>query len=131
MKKLISVLLVLAIFVTTAAMAADTLSFTSKTGKYAPTIKTKSNSTGSNGSVNVTANAGSHSMYYQIHKANGGAATEYYNTKSTGTHALAYDTDGYGESLGRNGYSYRLRVAHRSQCTCSSGAATVTVDFTP
>lgn len=70
-------------------------------------------------------------MYYQIHKANGGAATVYKNTSGTGTYTLSYEKDGYGNSLGRNGYDYRLRVAHRSQCSCTSGYATVKVDFTP
>lgn len=130
MKKIVSLLLILALFATTIAFASDTLSFTSKSGKYAPTIKEKLGAIGSNGSVTISSNNG-HSMYYQIHKGNGGAATEYKNTKSTGTYALQYNRDGYGESLGRTGYSYRLRVAHRSQCTCTSGTARVEVDFVP
>ena len=64
MKKCICFVLVLALLVTTVAFAADTLSFRSKTGKYAPTIKTKTSATGSSGSVTVSSNAGGHSMYY-------------------------------------------------------------------
>ena len=131
MKKGICFVLLLALLVTTVAFAADTLSFSSKTGKYAPTIKAKASATGSSGSVTVSSNAGGHSMYYQIHKANGGAATVYKNTSGTGTYTLSYEKDGYGNSLGRNGYNYRLRVAHRSQCSCTSGSAVVKVDFTP
>ena len=88
MKKCICFVLVLALLVTTVAFAADTLSFSSKTGKYAPTIKTKTSATGSSGSVTASSNAGGHSMYYQIHKANGGAATVYKNTSGTGTYTL-------------------------------------------
>ena len=131
MKKTVSLLLVVTLLLTVVAFASDTVSFTSKSGKYAPTIKTKTSSIGANGEVCIEKNAGSHSMYYQIHKSTGGAATQYFNTKSTGTYPLEYNNDGYGESLGRTGYTYRLRVAHRSQCTCTSGKATVEVDFTP
>lgn len=131
MKKGICFVLVLALLVTAVAFAAEELSFDSKTGTYADAIKPKTSATGSSGSVTVSSNEGGHSMYYQIHKANGGAATVYKNTSGTGTYTLSYEKDGYGNSLGRNGYSYRLRVAHRSQCSCTSGSAVVEVDFTP
>lgn len=131
MKKFLSCVLALTIICTMAGFAGEILEFESKKGMYSPKTKTKQSSTGSAGSVTVDANENEHSMYYQIHKANGGAASEYKNTKGTGTYTLTYKNDGNGESLGRNGYEYRLRVAHRSQCTCTGGSATVEVDFIP
>lgn len=130
MKKVLSFVLVFAIVLGSCSLA-DTLAFTSKTGMYAPTTLTKENSTGSNASITVSANAGGHSMYYQVRKPNGVEASNYHNTKKTGTFSVSYKTDGYGESMGRYGYSYVLRVAHRKQCTCSGGSATVTVSFVP
>lgn len=136
MKKLFSILLVLALCVSifAAASAAVTLNFTEKKGMYATGLgnKTKTSSTGTAGSVDIATNPDGHSMYYQIHKANGGEASKYVNTTGTGEKPLPYKNDGNGNSLGRYNYSYRLRVAHRSQCTCSSGSATISVnDFTP
>lgn len=131
MKKFLSCVLALTIICTMAGFAGEILEFESKKGMYSPKTKTKQSSTGTAGSVKIEENVDGHSMYYQIHKANGGAASEYKNTTSTGTYTLKYDNDGNGESLGRNNYEYRLRVAHRSQCKCTSGCATVTVDFTP
>ncbi len=131
MKKLLSVLMVLALIVSSVAFAADYLSLQKEEGDYADTNHTKNSPTGSDGSVTIRSNPNRHSMFYQIHKANGGAASEYKNKTTTGTYPLEYKSDGYGNSLGRQGYSYRLRVAHRSQCTCAGGAAKVEVDFTP
>ena len=132
MKKYISALLVLVLLVTTAAFASESLSFKTKSGQYGKTVTEKNTSTGTSGSVTVISNPNGHSMYYQIHKANGGAATVYRNTTGTGTYSLSYNKDGNGNSLGRNGYEYRLRVAHRRQCKCEEGTkVTVEVDFKP
>lgn len=51
MKKTVSLLLVVTLLLTAVAFASDTVSFTSKSGKYAPTIKTKTSSIGANGEV--------------------------------------------------------------------------------
>lgn len=133
MKRLISVLLVLSLFVTVVAFASDEFEAVKGTGDYAHTSLYKTSSTGSNGYVTCDENSKAHSMYYQIHKASGGAASEYYNTTSKFTdHPLKYNKDGYGNSLGRNGYEYKLRVAHRSQCSCDAGTtAVVKVSFVP
>ncbi|MBQ8615923.1 MAG: hypothetical protein IJ418_00270 [Clostridia bacterium] len=118
MKKFLSILLILCLVVASTALA-ETLSFTAKTGDDSA-IKTKSTATGTAGNVSITTNEGSHSMYYQIRKTDGVAASEYKNTSAETSFSLSYKDDGYGMSLGRNNYSYRLRVAHRSQCSCDA-----------
>ena len=131
MKKVFAILLVLALILSSFAMASSkTLSMKKSTGKYHPETKTKFTTDGTNGSV-TTSGAGSHSMYYQIRKHTGWEASNYLNTKASGTFALTYMKDGYGNSRGQQNVDYKLRVAHRSQCTCKNGTATVTVDFTP
>lgn len=135
-KKIISGLLVLALCLSSAAFAGQTFSFTDKSGQYGNVHKTKTTATGTKGSVSIEANSANHSMYYQIHKANGGAASVYKNTTAgSGSYSLSYNKDGHGNSLGRKGYKYRLRIAHRRQCTCTdcnaSNPAIVTADFTP
>ena len=132
MKKLFSILLVLALLLSAFALAEpDLVSFTSKKGPYAPTHHLKENAIGSPASINVAANTEGHSMYYQVHKGNGGAASNYRNTSGTGGFSVTYKNDGNGQSLGRTGYDYRLRVAHRTQCSCTSGNASIKVSFVP
>lgn len=130
MKKVFAVLLVLALILSSFAMADGwTLSIKKKNGTYTPGTKTKL-TTGANASV-TTSGAGTHSMYYQIRKSTGWEATEYHNTKGDASFSLKYMLDGYGNSRGQKDVDYKLRVAHRSQCTCNNGTAKVTVDFTP
>lgn len=118
MKKFLSILLVLCLVVASTALA-ETLSFTGKTGDYSG-VKPKSTATGTAGNVNISTNQGNHSMYYQIRKTDGVAASEYKNTSAATSFSLSYKNDGYGMSLGRNNSPYKLRVAHRSQCYCDA-----------
>ena len=135
-KKMISGLLVLALCLSSAAFAGQKFSFPDKSGKYGKETQIKTTATGTKGSVRVESNSAKHSMYYQIHKYKGGAASVYKNTTaSSGSYSLSYKKDGYGNSLGRKGYQYRLRIAHRRQCACTDcnakNPAVVTADFTP
>ncbi len=133
MKKFFCFILFLSVLVGSVAIADYyTLSFTAKNGKYSPVEIVKMNYNGSNARVSINyVSSNSHSMYYQIRKISGAEATEYKIKKGTGSLSLAYGEDGHGETLGRNGYWYKLRVAHRSQCKCTSGRATVSVEFEP
>lgn len=127
MKKFLSILLILCLVVASTALA-DSLSFKAKTGQYTGTVS-KATATGVAGWVDVTQNNDAHSMYYEIRKTDGVAASDYKNTTAETRITLPYDTDGNGMSLGRNGYNYKLRVAHRSQCSCDA-SDTFTLKFT-
>ncbi|MBO7421831.1 MAG: hypothetical protein J6T99_00395 [Oscillospiraceae bacterium] len=130
MKKVFAILLVLALILSSFAMADGwTLSIKKKNGTYTGT-KTKLTSNWTSASV-TTSGAGSHSMYYQVRKYTGWEATEYHNTKGNASFSLSYMPDGNGNSRGQKNTDYKLRVAHRSQCSCNNGTAKVTVDFTP
>lgn len=65
--------------------------------------------------VNITSFTGQ--WIYRIRKATDGVfvSQQLRFPSSTGNHSLAYDKDGYGITLGRTGYSYRLNVAYYSQ----------------
>lgn len=120
MKRILSIALVLCLLTMTFAMA-DSVSLVKTDGFTTSAVK-KSTPIGSNATVSITANSGNHSMYYQVRNGGGTAMTPSKNSStSSGTVSLAYNYDGYGESLGRTGYSYYLRIAHRSQCTCGTG----------
>lgn len=132
MKKGVCFLFVIALLVSSFAIADyQMMVFKSKTGQYFPTTKIKTTSTGTSGQVDNYFCSGNHSMYYQIRKTNGVEASNYVIFKGTGSRPLTYKRDGYGESMGRYGYSYRLRVAHRSQCTCNGGEIDVMIDYRP
>jgi len=128
LKKFLGVFLAICLLTMAAAMA-DSASVTKGNGvTKGPRVKTSS--IGEAAEVNVSSNSGNHSMYYQVRN---GAGTPMSNYKvSTGNAKLTYLYDGYGESLGRTGYNYYLRIAHRSQCSCSSGTvANLTYTWEP
>lgn len=128
MKKVFAILLVLALILSSFAFAADDswdFSLAKKSGGYTGT-KLKRTGDGVNGSFK-TSGGGTHSMYYQIRKHTGWEASNYLNTKAAGTFSLSYMKDGYGNSRGQENVKYKLRVAHRSQCTCKNGTASLTI----
>lgn len=136
MKKILSVVLVLCLVLASCASAYATVAYTSGIAKgngYTTSGVVKSSGIGVNASVSILQNPGSHSIYYQVRKSSGYACTPSKNSSaSSGSISLAYNLDGYGESLGRTGYSYNLRIAHRSQCTvCTSTKVIVGVDWAP
>ena len=84
----------------------------------------------SNASVSCsTANSSGASIYMQVRKPDGVAASVSKNFSGSGSGCLSYMVDGYGNSLGRNNYYYYCRVAHRSQSTVAK--TTVSGDWTP
>lgn len=136
MKKILSVVLLLCLVLTacTAAFAKEfkTDSIAKGSGDTSSEL-VKTSGIGVNASVKIEDNSDSHSLYYQVRKPSGYACTPSKNSSaSSGTISLSYNLDGYGESLGRTGYKYQLRVAHRSQCTvCTSGGVSFRVDWAP
>ena len=124
MKKLISLVLVALLLLASAAFAYDfDVSVARGNGQYGSAEWTKTSSTGSPGSVTIAEiSNNTASMYYQIRKMDNVGASEELITKGTGTHAMPYWLDGNGNSLGRYNYTYKIRIAHRSQ---SSYAGTV------
>ena len=127
-KKILTFIFVAALllFATAGAFA---YSFTLDRGSGANTAqKTKSGSGSASVSCN-TANSSGASIYMQVRKPDGVAASVSQNFSGSGTSSLSYMVDGYGNSLGRDGYSYICRVAHRSQSTVAK--TTVSGDWTP
>jgi len=127
-KKLSSIILILCLIMGTVAFS-ETLTYATKKGQYAST-KTKTTGIGTDATVDITSNSGKHSMYYQVRKPSGYECSNYLNTNQVKEISLSYRLDGNGESLGRTGYQYKLRVAHRTQCSCS-GAASVSLTWDP
>ncbi len=129
MKKVFCFVLAIALLISSCAFAQSfSLKFTAKNGQNTPEVKKE---TGVGVSAKVSAsNVGSHSMYYQVRRGNV-QSSEYAIKKGNGSMSLAYKKDGNGESFGRQGYKYVLRVAHRSQCTCNGGTINMKVDFQP
>lgn len=130
MKRFVSLLLVVLLMLM-ATVFAETKSFGLKlargTGGYAEETALKETATGAAAKVTVLEKDNDiASMYYEIRKMDNVAASKYHNTSSIGTFSLAY----LSTTVGRNGYNYKLRVAHRSQSKFD-GEVTVSGTFTP
>ena len=126
--------LVAIVMMTGAALAQTAYSISASlargTGTYCPYQVRKDSATGSSAVFNIKNKTANASMYYQIRKPDGTAASNALITSNTGSYSVSYQTDGYGNSLGRSGYYYKVRVAHRSQSSVS-GNAYVMFDATP
>ena len=130
MKKFVSLLLV-AMMLLTLSVLAEMKEFGVElergVGTYAVESARKDTATGADATVNIKTKSNDiASMYYEVRKPDNVAATEYVNTKGTGSISLEY----FSTIVGRYGYTYKLRVAHRSQSQYS-GKVTVTGEFIP
>ena len=88
----------------------------------------KTGNTGSDAGVIIIAQTSQ--WIYRIRKASDGVfvSNQLRFPTSTGTYSLPYNDDGYGNSLGRHGYFYKLNVAYYSQ---ASGSGTSMGIFIP
>lgn len=115
----------LSLFTVHAVMAAvdnySNISLARGTGTYVGNIVKKSG----NGNAGLAVNASNSAiMYMQVRKTDGVAASEYRVFNGLGSDSsVPYMVDGYGNSLGRDGYSYKCRLAHRSQSTATTTVA--------
>ena len=104
------------------------MTFTQKSGQYAGSAL-KESSTGADARLvvaGIDANESIASMYYVFRKMDGVNATEELIQKGNGTFSIPY----LSTTVGRQGYYYQLRVAHRSQSQYN-GTVTLTVTGTP
>ena len=78
-----------------------------------------------NGNAGLACNPYSNaSMYMEVRKPDGVAASNYRIFNGLGSDdSVPYKTDGNGQSLGRDGYTYKCRLAHRSQSQQSTATA--------
>lgn len=88
----------------------------------------KTSATGSDADINISTLSGQ--WIYRIRLASDGtwASKQLRFPYTTGPTPHPYERDGYGNSLGRNNYSYRLNVAYYS---LASGNGSTTGNFTP
>ena len=127
MKKRIRFFLCLAVIVLIATSTASAVvynysgvSLSRGTGTYVGSAV--KSGTGKAGLAAATANGAS--MYMQVRKPDGVGASEYRIFNGTGSDsAVPYMNDGNGNSLGRDGYTYKCRLAHRSQSSVTSTTA--------
>lgn len=133
MKKVFCLIFAIALILSSVAIAEPahySHTFTAKDGYNVATAE-KESGVGVSAKVENIGGCNGHSMYYQVRKGNV-QSSEYAIKKGNGSVSMAYKKDGNGESLGRTGYSYRLRVAHRTQCTCKKGTSvTASGSFRP
>lgn len=120
MKKVFCLIFAIALILSSIAIADSSYSksFKAKTGKDVVTTE-KLSDIGANAKVENISGCAGHSMYYQVRRGNV-QSSKYAILKGNGSVSMAYEREngGTGPSFGRTGYSYRLRVAHRTQCTC-------------
>jgi len=131
MKKVFCLIFAIALILSSVAIADTSYGhkFTAKNGADVATTK-KFSGVGVNAKVEDISGCAGHSMYYQVRRGNV-QSSEYAIKKGNGSVSMAYKKDGNGESFGRTGYEYRLRVAHRTQCTCNGKAFTANGMFRP
>lgn len=93
------------------------ISLQRKTGTYVGgTIKKTAYG---NASLSVSTSNGA-SMYMQVRKTDYAPASDYRVFNGQGSDdSVPYGEDGYGHSLGRVGYNYVCRLAHRKQSPVS------------
>ncbi len=117
MRKLLSLVLATLLLFASTAFAYDfNVSLSRGSGQYGNVALRKTTPTGNDGNVTIAEISNSTAgMYYQIRKMDNVGASKELITKGTGTHAMQYFVDGNGNSLGRYNYTYKIRIAHRSQ----------------
>lgn len=130
MKKVFSLLLLIALFVGLFVLGASAASWAAPSFSPGDSTQTgnekKTNATGTAANVNISSQT--KQWIYRIRKNDGVFASDQLRFPSTGSHSLGYNLDGYGNSLGRNGYEFRLNVAYYSQ---ASGIGSSYGVFTP
>lgn len=133
MKRTICTITVICILLCTLAYAATQdygMILDWQEGAYA-TSAVKDSSTGAKAILDVNyKDVSTASMYYQIRKMDGVGASNELITTATGSFNIAYKKDGNGNSLGRHGYTYKLRVAHRTQSSYH-GQVVTDGEYTP
>ena len=131
MKKVFCLIFAIALILSSVAVADSSYhhKFTSKSG-YDVITTDKISGVGVSAKVEQISGCDGHSMYYQVRRGNV-QSSEYAIKKGNGSVSMAYKKDGNGESFGRTGYKYKLRVAHRTQCTCKNGSVDARGYFKP
>lgn len=135
MKKLVCVFLTLVMLIaiaSTAFAAGYNLSGIAKgSGKSSGAVN-KGSGTGSASWVDPSSSAPSNALFQATTRKTDG--TNASNTvQFTGTSKVSMSTkyDGYGNALLRNGYDYKLRIAHRSNSPASGNTASTSGSWEP
>ena len=129
-KKVFCLVLITALFVGLFALEAFAASWAAPSFSPGDSTQTgnetKTSASGTAANVNISSQT--KQWIYRIRKSDGVIVSNQLRFPSTGSHSLGYNLDGYGNSLGRNGYEYRLNVAYYSQ---ASGIGSSYGVFTP
>ena len=122
MKKIIKIILVVSLTISVlsiSAVAADPMFgdyYLLRTDHAYSGLAKKLNSTGT--SASITSNPDNNArMYYQVRNNNNDNMSNPIYITGSGTQSASYKKDGYGNSLGRNGYEYKLLVLHSENST--------------